>query len=237
MTEPQVLVIEDQGDWADTIKRVLAQEMCNIVCVTDLQEAQRNLTRDDIEFDVVITNMVLGGGVHNAEGLAVVKKVQAFKGRVQCIVLSWSSDFKVAQTFINLYDDVVCGIMEKSEVWLEEEQFVAIFRKAVARAWQNRLGSPPPQAPPPPAPRYNQAAIRKLLLNAFIGAEDLRMFCDDRPPFHPILAYFGPEQGFNTMVNHVIRYCGTKLLFAELLKEVAAYNPERYKQYESEIFE
>ena len=66
---------------------------------------------------------------------------------------------------------------------------------------------------------YNIAAIRKLLMAAFTP-EDLRRFCQDRPLFRPIVTRFGVGHGFEDLVDRVIDYCDTHLLWPEFLAEV-----------------
>ncbi len=81
---------------------------------------------------------------------------------------------------------------------------------------------------------YNLAAIRDLLQAAFT-AETLRRFCLDRPAFRPITAEFGPGYGLDDMVDRVIDYCETHLLWREFLAEVERENPRQYRRYEQKL--
>jgi hypothetical protein len=72
---------------------------------------------------------------------------------------------------------------------------------------------------------YNIGAVRRLLCEAFTAAE-LRRFCEDRPAFRPVALRFGPGDGLEEMVDEVIGYCRTRLLFGELLSEIQQYNPK-----------
>jgi hypothetical protein len=91
------------------------------------------------------------------------------------------------------------------------------------------------QAPiPVDEPAYNLAAIRALLQAAFT-AETLRRFCLDRPAFRPITAEFGPGHGLDDMVDCVIDYCETHLLWQEFLAEVERENPRQYRRYERKL--
>ena len=81
---------------------------------------------------------------------------------------------------------------------------------------------------------YNVGAIRKLMVAAF-GAEELRRFCQDRTAFRPILADFGPKYNLNDMVDQVINYCHTRLLFDELLAEIRRVNPRQVERFENQI--
>jgi hypothetical protein len=78
---------------------------------------------------------------------------------------------------------------------------------------------------------YNFAAIRDLLAAAY-RVQDLRSFCQDRPLFRPILRRFGPGQDLEDMVQTIIDYCDTQLLFDELLSEIRADNPRQYARFE-----
>jgi len=77
---------------------------------------------------------------------------------------------------------------------------------------------------------YSIATVRELLLAAF-SAEELRRFCHDRPSFRPVVTRFGPGQGLDDMVEEVITYCETRLLWDELLAEVQRANPRQYERF------
>jgi len=74
---------------------------------------------------------------------------------------------------------------------------------------------------------YDIGNIRALLVASFT-VKDLRRFCEDRPAFQPVVARFSPDHGVTDMVDEVIDYCRTHLLWDELLTELAR---ERWKQY------
>lgn len=80
-------------------------------------------------------------------------------------------------------------------------------------------------------PSYDMAKIRELLLAAFT-VDELARFCQDRPIFRPVVDRFGPGLGLDGMVDHVIKYCETHLLFDELLVEVKEVNPPQYAHFE-----
>ena len=83
-------------------------------------------------------------------------------------------------------------------------------------------------------PAYDTAAIRELLTEAFTFA-NLRRFCEDRPVFRHIVCGFGPDHGLDDMVDEVIDYCRTHLLFTELLAGVQETNPRQYARFESHL--
>ncbi len=94
----------------------------------------------------------------------------------------------------------------------------------------NTPGSPPlvdPDKPP-------IASIRKLLLAAFTP-QTLWRFCQDRPAFCPLLNEFSPSHGLNDMVDRVIDYCQTHLVWNELLVEVKGENPQQYDRFEQQL--
>jgi hypothetical protein len=76
--------------------------------------------------------------------------------------------------------------------------------------------------------------IRELLLAAF-SPQELRRFCQDRPGFRDLLNNFGHGDGLADMVDKVITFCGTRLLWDELLAEVAEENPAQYAHFEPEL--
>lgn len=77
------------------------------------------------------------------------------------------------------------------------------------------------------ADRYDIAAIRRLLMEAFT-AEDLLRFCQDEPALEPVTVRFGPGQGLDDMVAEVINYCKTHRQVAALLEAVERANPAQY---------
>ncbi len=85
-----------------------------------------------------------------------------------------------------------------------------------------------------PAPLYNTAAIRELLLAAFT-AKDLSRFLQDRPDLRPILNRIGPTFGLEDMVDEIIGYCERQMLVAELLGAVAEDNPSQYARFEPRL--
>ncbi len=94
---------------------------------------------------------------------------------------------------------------------------------------------PEGEAPPLEIPRIDPdappvAAIRALLTAAFT-AQTLPRFCKDRPIFRPIVDSFGPGHGLADMVDEVIEYCGTRLLWDLLLAEVAQENREQVARF------
>lgn len=84
-------------------------------------------------------------------------------------------------------------------------------------------------------PAYNLAAIRDLLQAAFT-AETLYRFCMDHPRFRRILHQFGPDDGLDDMIDEVIDFCETKLLWKEFLAAVAEENPRQYARFESALY-
>ena len=84
--------------------------------------------------------------------------------------------------------------------------------------------------------RVSIPAVRELLLAAF-SAETLLRFCQDRSLFQPALVRFGPRHGLDDLVDEVIEYCQTQLLWDELLGEVEKANPRQYARFEDRLYE
>lgn len=76
--------------------------------------------------------------------------------------------------------------------------------------------------------------IRQLLLAAF-EPQALRRFCEERSDFRELLNRFGVRYSLDDMVDEVITYCGTYLLWDDLLKEVALINPVQYERFEPDL--
>ncbi|MGD8793350.1 MAG: hypothetical protein PVF47_12440 [Anaerolineae bacterium] len=77
---------------------------------------------------------------------------------------------------------------------------------------------------------YDLGAVRRLLTASFTPQE-LRRFCQDRTLFRPIVNRFGPGQGLDDMVQEVIDYCATRLLWEDLLAEVKEARPRQYDRF------
>jgi hypothetical protein len=77
-------------------------------------------------------------------------------------------------------------------------------------------------------------AIRQLLLAAFTP-QSLRRFCQDRPPFRPLLNEFSPQHGLSDMVDEVISATDKGLLWDDLLAEVARAHPRQYARFEPQL--
>ncbi|MFC2038107.1 hypothetical protein ACFLYD_09190, partial [Chloroflexota bacterium] len=78
---------------------------------------------------------------------------------------------------------------------------------------------------------YDIQKIRQLLIEAFTD-EELRRFCLDRPTFRPVVDKLGREDGLDDIVDEVIDYCRTQLLWDELLLAVKEVNPRQYARFE-----
>ncbi|MGD8624869.1 MAG: effector-associated domain EAD1-containing protein, partial [Anaerolineae bacterium] len=85
----------------------------------------------------------------------------------------------------------------------------------------------------PDNPPY--AALHELLTAAF-GAEELRRFCQDRPAFRPVVDRLGPGFGLDDMVDQLIEYTATRLLWDELLAGVAQERPAQYERFAPQLF-
>ncbi|MBN1138213.1 MAG: hypothetical protein JXM73_16610, partial [Anaerolineae bacterium] len=84
------------------------------------------------------------------------------------------------------------------------------------------------------APAYNLAAIRQLLTAAFTPKE-LRRFCLDRSLLRPVVDRFGPDHGLDDMVDEVVAYCETELLWDDLLAIMAEAKPRQYARFEPQL--
>ena len=82
---------------------------------------------------------------------------------------------------------------------------------------------------------YDIGTMYKLLLAAFTPGE-MRRFLRVRPLFRPVLDRFGPGHGLDAMVDGVIEYCETHLLWDELLAEVKEVNPRQYARFEPDLY-
>ena len=81
---------------------------------------------------------------------------------------------------------------------------------------------------------YDLATVRELLLAAFTS-ETLRRFCSDRSVFRPVVDEFARDHGRADMVDEVLEYCRTQLLWDELLAEVQQVNPRQYRLFEPQL--
>jgi hypothetical protein len=81
----------------------------------------------------------------------------------------------------------------------------------------------------PPIP-----AIRELLRAAFTDKE-LRRFCQDRPALRPSLHSFSDKASLEDMIDAIMSYCRTRLLWDELLSGVAEVNPRQYNRFAARL--
>jgi len=88
------------------------------------------------------------------------------------------------------------------------------------------------ETPVPPIDPDNPpiSVIRELLIKAFTPS-DLLTFCEDDPSFRPLTSKFGPKYNLEDMVQEVLEFCKTKLLWVELLAKVKEKNPNQYARF------
>lgn len=106
---------------------------------------------------------------------------------------------------------------------------------------------PAPQQPPAPAPQEGPPApvsvdpddppiaeIRWLLREAFT-AKSLRRFCTDRARFRPVVTAFGPDDSLDDLVDEIVAFCRTRLLWNKLLEEIALYDRPQYDRFRARL--
>jgi LuxR family glucitol operon transcriptional activator len=82
---------------------------------------------------------------------------------------------------------------------------------------------------------YNIAAVRSLLKAAFT-AETLWRVCQDRADFRPVLFEIGRNAGLAEMIDVLLEYCRTQLLFDKLIAVIRETNPGQYQRYEAQLY-
>ncbi|HSR32900.1 MAG TPA: CHAT domain-containing protein, partial [Anaerolineae bacterium] len=80
----------------------------------------------------------------------------------------------------------------------------------------------------PDDPPY--AALRELL-NAAFDPDGLHRFCQERRAFRPVLRRFGPGHGLDNMIDELLEYCRTQLLWDELVAEIARVQPRQVARF------
>jgi hypothetical protein len=81
---------------------------------------------------------------------------------------------------------------------------------------------------------FNIAAIRRLIHAAFTP-KTLRRFLRDHSTFRPILDNCGADYPLADMVDEIIPFCQTQVLWNEFLDEVEQYNPKQYARFAPQI--
>jgi DNA-binding NtrC family response regulator len=160
MPEVSVLIVEDKQNWRDTINKLLQGEDCRLICAHNAQEAKCLLGRED--FDVVITNMVLEEGSLLLEGLEVLNMVRELGEMTPCLVLSEVEHFQTAVKIHNDYRDIVHAIMTKTTPWMDPEEFLSRFRKALRSTKRQRRQ----RARRPQIGAQDRARVRTLVREA-----------------------------------------------------------------------
>jgi len=74
------------------------------------------------------------------------------------------------------------------------------------------------------------------MTNAFSSDAGLRRFCRDRPKLEPVLHDLGEKFSLAEVVDAVIDFCQTRLLWDDLLAEIKEENPKQYDQFESRLY-
>lgn len=77
-------------------------------------------------------------------------------------------------------------------------------------------------------------AIRRLLRDAFSAAE-LRRLLQDEPDLRLSLYSFSPNDSLDDMIDEIIDYCRSRLLWDELLTAVAEHRPRQYRLFADEL--
>jgi hypothetical protein len=135
-------------------------------------------------------------------------------------------------------NDLVRAALE----WAPNSEPLAAFARSLAPETEAQGKGPaaPSQPPTRSAGRIDPdnppvAALRHLLMEAFTP-EELRRFCQDRPAFRPVVDRFGPGYGLDGMVDELLRYTETRLLWDELLDGVAQERPRQYERFAERLF-
>jgi hypothetical protein len=81
---------------------------------------------------------------------------------------------------------------------------------------------------------YNLAAIRALLRAAFTP-DELERLCKDNPKLRNIVHTFDPEPSLDEIIDKVMDYCRTRLLWNELLAAVRVEAPNQYARFQREL--
>jgi hypothetical protein len=81
---------------------------------------------------------------------------------------------------------------------------------------------------------YDLRVIRELLVGAF-DPKDLQRLCMEHPRLRPIVANFGAKYSLNEMIDEVIHYCETEVLWDEFLAAIRDVKPNQYARFESRL--
>lgn len=84
----------------------------------------------------------------------------------------------------------------------------------------------------PDDPPY--AALRQLLGEAF-SAQELLRFCQDRADFRPVTTSFGPGHGLDDLIDQLLEYCRTRLLWDELVAGLIQVRPNQVQRFSGSL--
>jgi CHAT domain-containing protein len=84
----------------------------------------------------------------------------------------------------------------------------------------------------PDNPPYRE--LRELLQAAF-EPETLRRFCREDRRFRPLLDRFAYNAGLLDMIDEVLEFCRTQLLWEEFLDAVAEHSPRHYNRFAAQM--
>ena len=108
MPQPQILIVEDDGDWQEIYRRCLHGTDYEITATRKLNTAMALL--EEQPFDVVITDLKMLGGTEEFSGFGVLEQAKAISPDVQVIVVTGygSADhaLRAMGSFLLMRDDV-----------------------------------------------------------------------------------------------------------------------------------
>ena len=87
-------------------------------------------------------------------------------------------------------------------------------------------------APPTPAPEFNTAAVRELLMAAF-NDEELTTFCFDT--YRAVYENFAAGMSRTQKVQMLVEHCARRGQMAQLLAQVEQANPYQYGRFSSRL--
>jgi len=217
----RALVIDDAELWLNTLSRLLRGQGFEVETAGTYGLAKTWIEASAVQgepFHLAVVDLLLGDiETYCGAGFALIERLLDL-GTAVVINTGYATPKLMDETFKTFG---FLGFLEKKKCTDQDLERVT------------RLVADLPRSTGQPT-EYNLAAMRDLIQDAFT-ANDLWRFCQTRPAFAPTLTHFNRASSLQEMIDALTQYCGTRLLFPDLLAEIQAINPKQYARYRSRL--
>ncbi len=223
----KILVVDNTPDFLRTLSGLLTDAGHTVHPAASDGEAWTAVEQDSFDFAFIDVRLH-EEGEDDESGLSLAMAFRALMPQMHVILLTRYVRAKQVLRAVRYYG--VDHFIDKADNDWQNQVFQAI--RKVQEAYKRITVCQVPRAEPN---QYNISAIRNLVRDAFT-AKELRRFCQDRPVFRPVLTRFGADFSLEDMIDVLLEYCQSRMLFFELLSEIQDWNPRQYERYHYQLY-